>query len=132
MIFDSGNPTGGDEDLQTPGPGENNDTPLGNLLIIAEDDVDADNDGLVDDPDDSAEGGTIRFDFSTTVTFFGFQVIDVDSKEIDAIVLFDINDNILVAADLGPIGENSVHGSDAPETAAQEIAYFFSGIELVG
>ena len=29
-------------------------------------------------------------------------------------------------------GENSVHGSDAPETAAEEIAYFFSGLELVG
>ena len=28
------------------------------------------------------------------------------------------------------VGENSVHGSDAPETAAVEIAYFFSGIEL--
>ncbi len=30
------------------------------------------------------------------------------------------------------IGENSVHGSDAPETAAVEIAYFFSGLEIVG
>jgi nucleoside-diphosphate kinase len=30
------------------------------------------------------------------------------------------------------IGENSVHGSDAAETAAVEIAYFFSGLELVG
>ena len=30
------------------------------------------------------------------------------------------------------IGENSVHGSDAPETAAQEIAYWFSGTEIVG
>jgi len=30
------------------------------------------------------------------------------------------------------MGENSVHGSDAPETAAEEIAYFFSGLELVG
>lgn len=30
------------------------------------------------------------------------------------------------------IGENSVHGSDAPETARQEIAYWFSGIEIVG
>jgi nucleoside-diphosphate kinase len=29
-------------------------------------------------------------------------------------------------------GENSTHGSDAPETAAEEIAYFFSGLELVG
>ena len=30
------------------------------------------------------------------------------------------------------IGENSVHGSDAPDTAAKEIAQFFSGNELVG
>ena len=30
------------------------------------------------------------------------------------------------------VGENSVHGSDAAETAAQEIAQFFSGNEIVG
>jgi nucleoside-diphosphate kinase len=30
------------------------------------------------------------------------------------------------------IGENSVHGSDAPETAAKEIAQFFSENEIVG
>jgi nucleoside-diphosphate kinase len=30
------------------------------------------------------------------------------------------------------VGENSVHGSDAPETAAIEIAQFFSGNEIVG
>ena len=30
------------------------------------------------------------------------------------------------------IGENSVHGSDATETAAVEIAQFFSGNEIVG
>lgn len=30
------------------------------------------------------------------------------------------------------IEANSVHGSDAPETAAEEIAYFFAGLELVG
>ena len=30
------------------------------------------------------------------------------------------------------VGENSVHGSDAPDTAAAEIAFFFSGLELVG
>ncbi len=29
-------------------------------------------------------------------------------------------------------GENSVHGSDAPETAAEEIAYFFAGLEITG
>ena len=30
------------------------------------------------------------------------------------------------------MGENSVHGSDAPETAAQEIAQFFSESDIVG
>jgi nucleoside-diphosphate kinase len=30
------------------------------------------------------------------------------------------------------IGENSVHGSDAPDTAAKEIAQFFAGNDLVG
>lgn len=29
------------------------------------------------------------------------------------------------------IEQNTVHGSDAPETAATEIAYFFAGTELV-
>ncbi len=30
------------------------------------------------------------------------------------------------------IGENSVHGSDGPDTAATEIAYFFAGLDIVG
>jgi nucleoside-diphosphate kinase len=30
------------------------------------------------------------------------------------------------------IEANSVHGSDSPENAAIEIAYFFSGTEIVG
>ncbi len=30
------------------------------------------------------------------------------------------------------LGENSVHGSDAPETAAREIGYWFSETEIVG
>jgi nucleoside-diphosphate kinase len=44
------------------------------------------------------------------------------------------------AADAGTIrkefalskGENSVHGSDSADSAAREIAFFFSGLELVG
>lgn len=30
------------------------------------------------------------------------------------------------------IGENATHGSDAPETAAFELGYFFNGLELLG
>jgi nucleoside-diphosphate kinase len=38
-----------------------------------------------------------------------------------------------IRADLAEsIEANSVHGSDAPDTAAREIAFFFSTIEIVG
>ena len=30
------------------------------------------------------------------------------------------------------LGENSVHGPDAPETAAEEIAFWFAGCDIVG
>ena len=30
------------------------------------------------------------------------------------------------------VGENSAHGSDSPAAAAREIAFYFSGLELVG
>jgi len=30
------------------------------------------------------------------------------------------------------VQENSVHGSDSPENAEKEIAFFFSGIDIVG
>src|SRR5271154_4898443 len=37
-----------------------------------------------------------------------------------------------IRRDLGTsIGNNCTHGSDAPETAAFEISYFFAGIELI-
>jgi nucleoside-diphosphate kinase len=37
-----------------------------------------------------------------------------------------------IRRDLGTsIGNNCTHGSDSPETAAFEIAYFFSGLELI-
>jgi nucleoside-diphosphate kinase len=37
-----------------------------------------------------------------------------------------------IRRDLGTsIGNNCVHGSDAPDTAAFEIGYFFSGLELI-
>ena len=29
------------------------------------------------------------------------------------------------------VGENATHGSDAPDTAAFEISYFFAGLELL-
>ena len=53
-------------------------------MIIAEDDVDvAPADGLVDDPDDEAAGGTITFDFEHDVTIESVTLLDVDGSEVD-------------------------------------------------
>ncbi len=41
-------------------------------------------------------------------------------------------DGTIRKAHANSVGENSVHGSDAAETAAKEIAQFFSGNEIVG
>ncbi len=55
---------------------------FGNSLIVAENLVDADGDGIIDSPDDNGSGGWAHFDFdSTSVTNFGFDVLDIDSGE---------------------------------------------------
>jgi hypothetical protein len=106
VIFDSSNPTGGDFDLGTPnedfgGPGigsggelgspYQNDTPRGNLIIVAEDLVDANGDDLVDDPDDAdLVGSMISFDFNAIgpVTLDRLTLVDVEGKELAATVSF--------------------------------------------
>jgi hypothetical protein len=77
VVFDAvcggapANCSGGDDDLYAPN--------LGKVLIIAEDLVDANNDGLVDDPDDAdATGGFFTFDF----TGFGPGTVTVDSLDV--------------------------------------------------
>jgi hypothetical protein len=95
IIFDSEEPSGGDDDLGTPnedfgGPGlgsggesgergENEDA-LGNVLVIAEDDVDEDGDGLVDEPDDESGGGVVWLTFSHAGRL-SFTLVDVDEDE---------------------------------------------------
>jgi nucleoside-diphosphate kinase len=44
----------------------------------------------------------------------------------------DADEGTIRATYAESVGENAVHGSDAPETAAEEIAFFFSGTEIVG
>ncbi|MEM7036949.1 MAG: SprB repeat-containing protein, partial [Bacteroidota bacterium] len=94
VLFDTGNPTGGDFDLGTPhadfgGPGVGpggamgmpgqNDTPLGNVLVIAENDIDSNNDGLIDDPDDEAGGGEIQLLFASPLYVENVTMLDLDN-----------------------------------------------------
>jgi hypothetical protein len=112
IVFDSScggggpaNCSGQDPDLGTPnqtfgGPGAGaggesgapykNDTPLGNVAIVAEDLVDGNNDKLIDDPDDADEQGQyIEFDFeplkrTRSVTVNSATYVDNDEGEFNA------------------------------------------------
>lgn len=108
ILFDSENPTGDDFDLMTPGPGLNNTEGLGLVLIIAENDVDADMNGLVDDPDDEAGGGQFQLTFTEDVVFFSGRVLDVDGAELDEFRFFDAADNLIQTVEINALGENSV------------------------
>jgi hypothetical protein len=122
IIFDSQNPTGGDTDLGTPNvdfggpgvgwggsdgrPGENEDD-WGNLLIIAENVIDCDGDGLVDDPDDEARGGVFIFEFEQAVIIQRIVLVDIDSDETAEVRLYDIS-GIVATIPAQALGSNSV------------------------
>ncbi len=119
ILFDTQNITGGDTDLRTPNPGApGNDTPLGMVLIIAENDVDANMDMLVDDPDDEAGGGTLEITWDFDVTFIRTRVLDVDGGEVDFLRLYDASNN-QIFSELIP---------DAPDGAVQRITPNVSGV----
>ncbi|QDV06045.1 hypothetical protein Poly30_15490 [Planctomycetes bacterium Poly30] len=129
ILFDSENPTGGDTDLVTPGYGLNNDEALGMVLILAENDVDANMDGLVDDPDDEEFGGQMNFFFAEPVTFFDARVLDVDALERDVFTFFDVNDMPITIVEIGALGDNSVQdlAAMAPVAGVKRILVNFTG-----
>lgn len=149
IVFDSSNPTGGDFDLGTPnetfgGPGIGrdgergrpfqNDRPLGKLLIIGQDLVDADGDGLVDDPNDiTTSGNTLAFDFSGTkngaVTVSTITIIDFEQQNERARVeLFGAGGAIRAAFTLPAVGDNGV-GTFllGPTTGVERMVVILSG-----
>jgi hypothetical protein len=109
-IFDSANPTGNDGDLVTPGYGQGNDTALGHLVILPEYDTDSDGDNLIDDPNDAACGGTIRFDFGCEVSISAVTLVDIE--EAGAEVELELFGNSVHTAEAAKLDDNSVQTLD--------------------
>lgn len=119
MIFDSGQPTGGDWDLATPNStlndtsgisqrqyGENNTRPLDNVLIISED-------GDTHDPDDNAEGGTLRFAWDTPVWVNHVGILDIDHQEEGGTVTtYNADGSMTEQVAIANLGGNSVQTID--------------------
>jgi hypothetical protein len=126
IIFDSNNPTGEDPDLGTPhedfgGPGEGtggasgqpgeNKRALNNLLIIAEDIVDNNNDGLVDDPDDEAGAGVVEIEFTKAQVVESITIIDIDESPPAKFEMYN-DDGFVGAANSHSYGDNAVETFD--------------------
>jgi hypothetical protein len=122
VVFDSQAPTGGDVDLGTPhedfgGPGVGsggetgqpgaNDRSWGHLLVIAENIVDDDGDGLVDTPDDEGGGGVFVFDFEQAVNIQRVVLVDIDSDETAVVRLYN-SVGLLSTLSAQSLGNNSV------------------------
>lgn len=121
IIFDSSNPSGGDWDLGTPnqafgGPGQGsggamgagiNNVAEGNLIILAENVIDNDSDGLVDNPDDDAAGGVITFDFDNPITIQAVTMVDLDDNANNTIKLYFADSRPPLVVSVPRIGDNS-------------------------
>ena len=112
-----GNGPGSGEGGECPGPFQN-DTPHGNVAIIAENLTDGNNDDLVDDPDDADRRGQyIEFDFDdlagNSVTVNSFTYVDNDEGEFGAQAEFfgpgTLNPSVIGLADVGDNGVNTVN-----------------------
>jgi len=92
MIFNSEDPTGGDDDLSTEDEG--------NVLIISED-------GDSTDPDDAARGGTLTFEFDDLVGVASVGLLDIDESG-SAITFFAGDDSVLETVEIPEMGDNSL------------------------
>jgi len=139
VIFNSALSNTADADLEWDGmwsAGNIKNVALGKFMTIAENDVDTSPaNGLIDSPDDEADGGTIFLKFTTPQRQFGFDLIDIElHPEIDHVdfllrgvlfksVTFDkfalagpFHRNGIVYADrsanrIAPITSNDMNGS---------------------
>lgn len=101
MVFDTGMPTGDDDDLHAD---------WGNVLIIQEIGVNPiDVPGVeFDGPNDNRWGGEMELTFPEAVTVKSLRVLDIDTYEDDSWVhLMDMNGNEVASQKLQPLGNNS-------------------------
>lgn len=141
IIFDSSSPTGGDDDLGTPHedfggpgigaggasgePGENS-MEQSNVLIIPENKTDANDDGLVDDPDDEAAGGKIIFSFDDPTTVNSLRILDIE-EEGAKIEFYGAGAAFLGEVAVSALGDNSAQTLEFNKTDVKEMHVVMPG-----
>jgi hypothetical protein len=102
---------------------------FGRAIIIAENEIDENADGLVDSPDDEAGGGILSLVFSVQATAFQFDLLDIDLGERNGTLHF-WQGNAQVASftflDLAARDASVVFG----DNSANRIQAFIAGQEI--
>jgi len=137
VIFDTANPTGGDYDLGYPWSGGNLGTEqLNQIFIIAENVWDCNHDGLVDNPDDEAWGGTVIIRFDSPIGSFTFDQVDRDDHNGDS-VSFYINGMLrdTITYDAFAVIDSSIEygnrkANHLPVVTADMVGGFFNEVRI--
>ena len=108
--------SGEDPDQITPGTGIGNNHAQHMTLIIAEDVVDTSPaNGLVDDPDDEACGGTITFTIPDHCELRSLRLIDIDCNEEKTKVTLNLAAGGTTNLSVAPLGNNSAQTIEVPK-----------------
>ncbi|MEM7249742.1 MAG: hypothetical protein AAF533_30840 [Acidobacteriota bacterium] len=119
VSFDTSTPSCGDDDLATPGVGPGNDLPLGDVLILSEEE------GCL--PDDARDGGTFVFEYEQPSDVSWIGLLDVE-EEGGEIRLFDVQ-GVLIDSVVIP-GQAADNGWQRVDLNASCVT--FLEVELVG
>jgi hypothetical protein len=103
IVFDTQFISTADPDLNGPPWAGGNlpiNTVLGGVLIIPESMTDANNDGIVDRPDDEGRrsAGTLAFSFAKPVTSFGLDVVDIEGVVQERTRIDLLSDGVLIGS----------------------------------
>ena len=120
MIFDSENWTGNDSDLITPGYGEGNDTALGKILMISQD-------NNPNSPNDYANGGYMYFDFDQPSTVNSITWIDIEESHKPWVRVYDANGNEIAFVQGVTLGDNSVQTWPVNVSGAASMTVYLPG-----
>lgn len=127
ILFDTANPTGGDNDLATPSAHPTNNVARDMVLIIAENEVGILPDGIVDNPDDESAGGILRLVFDSDRIFRSATILDIDAGETGSLLLFDVGGFLLATFDCTPLGNNSIEVLVGDVAGVRRIELHMSG-----
>jgi len=114
-------------DADGSGPDPDLETATGHLAIFPENLNDQWNNGIVDVPNDQAQGGvmTFTFDYDRTVTSFVF--VDKDNGVPGNAKAYDVNNNLLATVAIPNIGNGSIQTINVNATGVRKLVIDYRG-----